>query len=41
MTFRDFKHIQAGIRMEIMETWYFQIWINFGGIAEKDTVMSQ
>ena len=20
----------AGIRMEIVETWYFQIWVNFG-----------
>ena len=21
--------------MEIVETWYFQIWVNFGGMAEK------
>ena len=20
--------------MEIVETWYFQIWVNFGGMAE-------
>ena len=33
MIFREFKHIQAGIRMEIVETWYFQIWVNFGGMA--------
>ena len=25
MIFKDFKHIKAGIRMEIVETWYFQI----------------
>ena len=33
--FRDFKHIKAGIRMEIVETWYFQIWVNFGGVADR------
>ena len=21
--------------MEIVETWYFQIWVNFGGMAVK------
>ena len=21
--------------MEIVKTWYFQIWVNFGGRAEK------
>ena len=31
---REFKHIKAGIRMEVMETWYFQIWVNYGGMAE-------
>ena len=35
MTFIEFKHIKAGIRMEIVETWYFQIWVNFGGMAVK------
>ena len=20
--------------MEIVETWYFQLWVNFGGMAE-------
>ena len=23
--------------MEIVETWYFQIWVNFGGMAEFST----
>ena len=34
MILREFKHIKAGIRMEIVETWYFQKWVNFGGMAE-------
>ena len=34
MNCREFKHIKAGIRMEVMETWYFQIWVNYGGMAE-------
>ena len=34
MICREFKHIQAGIRMQIVETWYFQIWVNFGGMAD-------
>ena len=33
MICRDFKHNKAGIRMEVVETWYFQIRVNFGGMA--------
>ena len=22
--------------MEILETWYFQIWVNFGGVAVQE-----
>ena len=35
MNFKDFKHIQAGTRIEIVETRYFQIWVNFGGMTVK------
>ena len=33
MICREFKYNKAGIRMEVMETGYFQIWVNFGGMA--------
>ena len=33
MSSRKYKQIKAGIRMEIVETWYFQKWDNIGGMA--------
>ena len=32
-SFQCLPDIQAGIRIETVETWYFQIWVNFGGMA--------